>query len=132
MPTQFKISVTKDNLRESKYCSNQAPDNGNRCAIAIALKDIFPDVYVAAHCLYPFGNGSEETSKICMPLPVVARQFIKLFDGFYLTPALRLLLPEFDFTIEIPDEVIDRINIDELTSLISHSRTVSDWVCISQ
>ena len=117
---QFNISITKEILRQSKNCGSQAPENGSHCAIALALKDIFPEVFVSAHCLFPFGNTSDEKSRICIPLPVVARQFIKLFDGFYLTPSLRLLLPEFDFAIEIPDEVIDRINIDDLTCLISH------------
>ena len=120
MSVQFNISITKEILRQSKNCSSQVPENGSHCAIAVALKDIFPDVFVSAHCIYPFGNISEAAGRICIPLPVVARQFIKLFDGFYLTPSLRLLLPEFDFAIEIPDEVIDRINIDDLTSLINH------------
>ena len=125
MSVQFNISITKDILKQSKNCSSKAPENGNHCAIAIALKDIFPDVFVSAHCIYPFGNISEAAGRICIPLPVVARQFIKLFDGFYLTPSLRLLLPEFDFTIEIPDEVIDRINIDDLTCLINHPILIS-------
>ena len=50
-------------------------------------------------------------------MPLVAQQFIKLFDGFYLMPNLRVLLPEFEFAIEIPEEVIDEINIDELKVL---------------
>ena len=51
-------------------------------------------------------------------LPVIAQQFIKLFDGFYLMPNLRPSLPEFEFTINVPEEVIDEINIDELKALI--------------
>jgi len=47
-------------------------------------------------------------------MPLIAQQFIKLFDGFRLTPNLRLLLPEFEFMVEIPDEVIEQINIDEV------------------
>ena len=51
-------------------------------------------------------------------MPPVAQQFIKLFDGFRFTPKLRLLLPEFDFTIDVPDEVIEQINIDDVRELI--------------
>ena len=51
-------------------------------------------------------------------MPPVAQQFIKLFDGFRFTPRLRLLLPEFDFTIDVPDEVIEQINIDDVRELI--------------
>jgi len=51
-------------------------------------------------------------------MPLIAQQFIKLFDGFRLTPNLRLLLPEFEFIVEIPDEVIEQINIDEVRELL--------------
>ena len=51
-------------------------------------------------------------------MPPVAQQFIKLLDGFRFTPRLRLLLPEFDFTIDVPDEVIEQINIDDVRELI--------------
>ena len=60
----------------------------------------------------------EKGKDVKIPMPLVAQQFIKLFDGFYLMPNLRVLLPEFEFAIEIPEEVIDEINIDELKALI--------------
>ena len=118
MSVQFTISITKEVLKQSKDCGHQAPENGSHCAIAIALKDIFPDAYVAADCVYPFGNTDEACRKISIPLPPIARQFVKLFDGFYLTPGLRLLLPAFEFPIELQDEVIDMINIDEVRKVI--------------
>jgi hypothetical protein len=80
-----------------------------------------PDVYVTNYCIFPFGiDGKGKGIKIT--LPVIAQQFIKLFDGFYPTPNLRLLLPEFEFRINIPDEVIDLINIDEVSELIKSSK----------
>jgi len=33
---------------------------------------------------------------------------------------LRLLLPEFDFLIDVPDEVIEQINIDEVRELVKN------------
>jgi len=56
-------------------------------------------------------------------MPLMAQQFIKFFDGFRLTPKLRLLLPEFEFIINIPDEVIEQINIDEVKELIEAGST---------
>jgi len=53
---------------------------------------------------------------------VIAEQFIKLFDGFYLMPNLRTSLPEFEFIINIPAEVLDLINIDEVTTLIEGNK----------
>lgn len=95
---------------------------GRNCAVAFALADIFPDVYVTNYYILPFGIGSEKDQVLKIPLPIIAQQFIKLFDGFYLTPKLRLLLPEFDFTIDVPDEVIAQINIDEVRELLYSSR----------
>lgn len=118
MPTQFKIAITKEIIAHCKNCGtgNEIRRIENNCAIAFALADIFPKVYVTNHCIFPFGIDGDKDIKI--PMPLIAQQFIKLFDGFRLTPKLRLLLPEFEFIIDIPDEVIDQINIDEVGELI--------------
>ena len=98
---------------------------GNNCAVAFALMDIFPNVYVTNYFIFPFGMENERQQNLKIPLPVVAQQFIKLFDGFRLTPKLRLLLPEFEFNIDVHDEVIEQINIDEVRELINEGRQCS-------
>jgi hypothetical protein len=116
MPVQFKISVTKVILEQSKHCgSNDNLDAiGKNCAIATALKDIFPDVQVSGHHIYPFGiNEYEDTGDKKIPLPQIAQHFIKVFDSLAAIPNVRTRLPEFEFEISIPDEVISMINIDE-------------------
>ena len=117
MPVSYKITITRNILSLSKNCgcNGEISSIGNNCAIAIALKDLFPSVHVKEDYILPFGIDPIEQPDLKIPLPEIARQFIKLFDGFRLTPRLRLLLPEFEFIIEIPDEVIDQINISELT-----------------
>ena len=123
MPTQFKIVINKEILAQCKDCgtANDTRLVENNCAIAIALAAIFPEVYVTNRYIFPFGIEGEKDWQI--PIPLIAQQFIKLFDGFRLTPRLRLLLPEFEFTIDIPDAVIDQINIDNAKLLIeNHSR----------
>ena len=119
MPTQLKVSITKDIITRCKHCGGENTEHiiGKNCAIAFALADIFPNIYVSGYSILPFGIDTEKEKDIKIPLPVIAQQFIKLFDGFSLTPKLRLMLPEFEFTIDIPDEVIDEINIDELRIL---------------
>ena len=120
MPTQLRIAITKEIIEQCKNCGNdnEAHKIGKNCAVAFALIDIFPNVYVTGYCIFPFGIEYEKEQGLRIPLPVIAQQFIKLFDGFYLTPKLRLLLPEFEFTIDVPDEVIEQINIDEVKELI--------------
>ena len=123
MPLQLKISVTKEIIRQSKYCGrgNEEHEIGRNCAVAFALIDIFPNVYVTNYYISPFGIEHEKEEALNIPLPIIAQQFIKLFDGFHLTPELRLLLPEFEFTIDVPDEVIEQINIDEVRDLVKGS-----------
>ena len=120
MPVQFNIRITKDILEHCKNCGaeNDTREIGRNCAVAFALKDIFPDVYVTNYYIFPLGIDTKKTEDIKIAVPLVAQQFIKLFDGFYMMPNLRVLLPEFEFTINVPEEVIDQINIDELKELI--------------
>jgi len=121
MPLQLKIAITKQILEQCKNCGNEMEEHeiGNNCAVAFALMDIFPNVYVTNYFIFPFGIEDERQQNLKIPLPVVAQQFIKLFDGFRLTPKLRLLLPEFEFNIDVHDEVIEQINIDEVRELIN-------------
>lgn len=120
MPLQFTISITKEIIEYCKSCGteNNKWEIGSNCAVAFALKHIFPDVYVTDYYIFPFGIDREKGYDMKISMPVIAQQFIKLFDGFYLMPNLRPLLPEFEFTINIPNEVIDQINIDEVMELI--------------
>ena len=118
MPTQFRIAITKKIIAQCKDCGtgNDARLVENNCAIAFALTDIFSKVYITNLYIFPFGIGGDKDIRI--PMPLIAQQFINLFDGFRLTPRLRLMLPEFEFTIDIPDEVIEQINIDDVKELI--------------
>ncbi len=124
MPSQLKIAITKEIIEQCKHCGNgnEEDEIGKNCAIAFALIDIFPDVYVTNYYIFPFGIEHEKEQDLRIPLPLIAQQFIKLFDAFFLTPKLRLLLPEFEFTIDIPDEVIEQINIDEVRELIEENK----------
>lgn len=123
MSTRFKIIITKEIIAQCKNCGTGTDVRRieNNCAIAIALADIFPDVFVSDLYIFPFGIDGEKGTDIKIPMPLIAQQFIKLFDGFRLTPRLRLMLPAFEFTIDLPDEVIEQINIDDIRELIENS-----------
>jgi hypothetical protein len=124
MPATFEIAITKEIIAHCKNCGtgNESHRVENNCAIAFALANIFPKVYVTNQCIFPFGIDKTKEQEIKIPLPQVAQQFIKLFDGFRLTPTLRLLLPAFEFIIDIPDEAIEQINIDEVRELVDAGR----------
>ena len=121
MPVQFKINVTKEILESSKGCGahNDVEKIGNNCAIALAVKDIFPNVFVTAHHIYPFGiDANNEYIHLRIALPKIALDFIKLFDWLRSIHKARLSLPEFEFEISIPDEIISLINIDEVENIL--------------
>ena len=88
MPAQFKIAITKEIIAHCKNCGtgNEAHRIENNCAIAFALADIFPKVHVTNLCIFPFGIDGDKENDIKIPMPLIAQQFIKLFDGFRLPP----------------------------------------------
>ena len=126
MPVQFNIAITKEIIAQCKNCGTGNDDRRveNNCAIAIALADIFPKVYVTDLYIFPFGIKGDQEKDIKISMPVIAQQFIQLFDGFRFAPRLRLMLPAFEFAIDIPDEVIEQINIDDVRELIKKAGTV--------
>ena len=116
MPVPFKIRVTKEILELSRNCGqNEIEIIGKNCAIALALKDIFPEVFVSGYYIHPFGSDDEnKMAHLEIPLPKVAQDFVRLFDSLSAIPGVRPMLPEFEFEISIPDEIIAEINIDEV------------------
>lgn len=110
MSVNFKIQVTKEIIAQCKEVGvlDDVDIIGNKCPIAVAIMHIFPEVHVSNLFIYPFGRDVER--KII--LPQIAQNFINLFDSLCTITKTRLLIPAFEFEIEIPDEVIDRISIE--------------------
>jgi hypothetical protein len=120
VPVTFKIKITKEILRLSKECGTHGSREtiGKNCAIAVSLKDLFPNVHVAEDEIYPFGiEHPDHPYKISIPMPKIARDFVQVFDSLSAMPKQRLLLPEFEFEIPIPEEIISQINIDSITGM---------------
>jgi hypothetical protein len=112
------ITVTKEILEASKNCGEEKPASiSESCAIAFAVRDIFPEATVTLKNIYPFLFSSSE-----ILLPPVACEFIKTFDMS--TPEERPLLPELSFDIEIPEDVIEQIDISEISKLLEGHPTL--------
>jgi hypothetical protein len=115
MPTPFTISITKKILEQAKTCGQgELKTVGYNCAIALAVKDLFPNVFVTGDHIHPFGYDQKGISEMSITLPPIARDFIKIFDSLVAIPRVRLLLPEFEFEISIPDKFLEQINIDDI------------------
>jgi hypothetical protein len=126
---KLRISVTKEILEESKWCGFGSGENepiNKNCAISLAVRDIWPDAIVenAFMVAYPeWGiNYCIADSKDKIKLPQIARSFICDFDGS--EPCERTQIPPISFEVDVADEVINRINIDEIKELLKDHSTL--------
>lgn len=122
---KLQINLTQEVLEQSKNCKNEPGEN---CAIANAIRDIFPEAMIGEEKIFfkkfaskPFDfflNSKNES----IQLPLIASEFIKTFDN--LNAAQRVDMKPISFEITIPDSIIDDINISEIQDILSHSKTL--------
>jgi len=115
---KLKIKVTKETLRKSMMCGVKDDNVGENCAIALAVREIFPKAIVG-HRIYLEGD-----IRFIAYLPIEAKNFIRLFDSYFKTPQQRLGLPELKFEIKVPEAYLETVDITELTSIINQSQTL--------
>lgn len=131
----LKIKVTKEILEKSKYCGG----NMGSCAIAQAVRDIFPtaivgfvDMALFSPDIKEVGNEAwmdfwykfkhEKPKDNHISVSEEMYQFISLFDR---TPEEeRPNLPEQEFEINLCDKVIEKINIEEIKSVLENHPTL--------
>jgi hypothetical protein len=122
---QLKIKVTKEILEKAKYCGIEKGSVGTNCAIALAVREIFPDAFVAKWEILPFFNDElspQEMELYAIKLPQKATEFISKFDnGSYWS---RVKMEPIEFTVTVPKIVIDKINTEELKPIIEQSKTL--------
>lgn len=125
--TKLKIKITKDIYEKAMYCGRGAPGpTTENCAIALAVRDIFPHAAVGGSFILFDGRCRKGTileivrqgKKLGAMLPKIAMGMIVQFDTS--SPERRLTLPEFEFEIDVPDEVVDSINIEDVKILLQN------------
>ena len=126
--TRLTIKVTKDIIEKSRFCGQvkDLHNSSTHCAIALAIRDIFPDARVSPNHIYPFGPiflNNDDMKRVYIQLPKEAIIFISIFDN--MDACQRLELAEITFDIEIPDIVIEKIDIDELKPLLANHPTLA-------
>lgn len=118
--TTLKIKVTHDVLVKSQFCSVDTTGNkvGENCAIALAVRDIFPDALVGTTEIAPYGWKQSEH----IQLPIEAMRFIRDFD--VAPPQKRVKMNPIEFEVSVPESIIEKINIDELRPLLENHPTL--------
>ena len=114
----IKIHVTEKILRESMYCPVGKIKTLSNCAIAIAVREIFPKAKVHHNSIEPFG----EEDKDVIWLPIEAVDFISDFD--YAKPIERIVMERLAFDVDVPDSIIQRIGIEEVNGVLETSETL--------
>ena len=106
---KLKITITKDCIDNSKRHS------GYKCAIANAIRFIFPNAFVWENGIRVNGIYDKINE---INLPQKATNCIVAFDLGY------ELIPGFEFEIDIPDSIVNKINIDELRPLLVNHKNL--------
>lgn len=118
MPIILQITVTQEILDDSQTCQYTP----SHCAVARAVRTIFPHANV-----FPLGGifiDDESANNYCknksstgIKLPLEAIEFIEKFDG-------GITVEPFSFEIDIPDSIVEKINIDEIRPLLDNHPTL--------
>lgn len=117
--TKIKIHITKDILRKSRNCGGQA-DN---CAFSQEIRELFPEAAVGTRTIYPnFMNRDREKASNWFGITEEMTNFIKKFDAF--SPEQIVQMPELSFEIEIPDEVLEQMDISDVHKILAESSTM--------
>jgi hypothetical protein len=133
--TKIEVNITKEVLFESRNCKvglHKVTKTGQNCAIGKAIFNLFGDKsWVTTYDIQIYKNGIEFSDKgfienkcdIRIKLPNNASEFVRAFDNY--TPERRVEIEPFSFEVEVPDEVIDMINIDEVKRICGMSPTLT-------
>lgn len=114
------VKITKEILKKSMMCGTfeSTEDVVQNCAIALAVREIIPKAKVFSTMIDP---GLEFRS---ISLPIEAQKFIEAFDNLASEPKVRLELPELSFEIDIPNELIQKIGINQVYKILSESKSL--------
>lgn len=127
---KIRIHVTKEVLQETMWCGTGrnggcAPNTAEvleNCAIAYAVREIFPNAQVSSHITI-------DPDKCYLPdviLPKKAKRFIDTFDSFAREcPQKRANIHPISFDINVPDDVLEEvISVNEVHRILSESKTL--------
>jgi hypothetical protein len=120
---KLKIKVTKEIIEKAIWCGTESEAGyhvSENCAVALAVRDIFPKACVCHSVFYPFEGAMFDA----IIIPPKAQDFIKHFDRLADNPEARLYMDPIEFEVDIPDSVIEHIGIDEVKKIVEKSETL--------
>lgn len=121
----LKIKITKEILRESANCGMMfgKGSQAESCAFAVAVREIFPRAVVCYSAIYPFGGVKHFNNTInvtgATEIPISAEMTAFIFEFDANSPYDRVQMKEQEFELEIPDNIIQAIDIQEVTKILA-------------
>lgn len=132
---KLQINITKEILEQSMWCSTTIPSRsrcylynegvGFNCAVALAINKLLSHAWVCSGCIEIFETLDQFINDECaykIPMPSQVEQFINMFDQK--PPTERVNMTPFSFEIDVPDELINKIGIDEVYAILWQSKTL--------
>lgn len=123
---KIEVTITKEILEQSAYCNDEGDYGsvGNNCAVALAVRKIFPQAWISDKKFYPFDVTPFKEHFEWHD----GETFIEKFDALVNNPEKRMQLPETVVTLEISDKTIDILNKDtnwkEIVNNINHLKLI--------
>lgn len=119
--TKILIHITRNILERSANCRSK--DRAANCAFALATKELLPLAAVGVWAIYPvfFGGGPEKTRK---NFPISDKMSLFILDFDEKTPEQRRNMLEESFELEIPDNVLEEIDISDVHKILEESETM--------
>jgi hypothetical protein len=121
----LRIKITKEIMNKAIFCGlplhTKVDEN---CAFAVALREIFPKAAVATEKAWLYGRSMDgmlwpQRRSGLIDLPPAMSDFIRKFDFTTLGERVMMIGQEFD--LELPDCIIDNINIDEIQEVLKNT-----------
>lgn len=130
---KLQIDITKEILSQTKNCSTTDENEiGTNCAIGKAIHDIFPYSHVSRSTIEFFQSDDHRikwllglaTFRIQQSLASVVhsekvKKFVWLFDQS--SPKMRENMAPISFEVDIPDAVIETIDIEDVKRIINET-----------
>jgi len=126
---KIKIHVTKEIYRKAMMCGTQKRYDSSvptSCAIALAVRKVAPKAYITNTGISWLGIDQVTGLYIgrFSGMPDFVNGIVSAFDALRDKPEERLLLPEFSFEVDFPDELIENIGLDEVKAIMEKSETL--------
>lgn len=117
----IRVRITKEILEETKDCSEKKGFISQTCAVAVAVKELFPNAQVNGSQLDPW-IGPPNREERLIELPSHVRKFIQQFDRS--TSEERIRMEPISFDIQLTRMIIGAIGEEKVNHILLTSKTL--------